>query len=241
MHFVGVEQSDCITHTIEIPKIRLLKWYRHKVEVEKPTEKRNRQIDQQNKELRIAHAAYVRDWESSIRQKEKEVLSQISHVDKFVNELYSAGPVCIHAKYRSIPALAAIYEFLDTGICYELEGYMGAYNRYDEEVFRKNVIDKLDNIIRQLDSIKETQHKLYTVVLDMRKNQNKISEDISRMNTTMNSIWDTVKRECESKQRFEEASLAKLENMEHLLAYNAYLNGANIHCKDISDHYRINW
>lgn len=66
----------------------------------------------------------------------------------------------IYPKYRGIVPVAMFVQYLESGIVYQLEGPDGAYSRYEDELFRQLIINKLDVIVTRLDDIRATQYEL---------------------------------------------------------------------------------
>ena len=66
----------------------------------------------------------------------------------------------IYPKYRGIVPVAMFVQYLESGIVYQLEGPDGAYSRYEDELFRQLIINKLDVIVTRLDDIRSTQYEL---------------------------------------------------------------------------------
>lgn len=66
----------------------------------------------------------------------------------------------IYPKYRGIVPVAMFVQYLESGIVYQLEGPNGAYSRYEDELFRQLIINKLDVIVTRLDDIRSTQYEL---------------------------------------------------------------------------------
>lgn len=92
----------------------------------------------------------------------------------------------IFPKYRSMVAMATIYEYFASGRCSELTGPDGAYNLYEAELRQNLIINKLDVIIRKLDQIQQNQYMLYqemqrtrSVIQDIRKDVRDILENTS--------------------------------------------------------------
>lgn len=67
-------------------------------------------------------------------------------------------------KYRNLPAVATMLEYLQAGRCTELEGPNGAYNLYEAEYRADLIVVKLDKIISQLERIQQAQYNLYHAV-----------------------------------------------------------------------------
>lgn len=103
--------------------------------------------------------------ELAIKPKE-EVLS-------LLDKLYSKN--IIFPKYRNFAAVAQIYEYLVSGRCTELEGPNGAYNLYESELRQNIIIDELDTIIGQLESLNRTMSTMCNAI----QTTNRLLGDIS--------------------------------------------------------------
>ena len=66
----------------------------------------------------------------------------------------------IYPKYRGLIPVCTIYEYLDSGRCFTLEGHEGAYNLYESELRMNIVLDKLNEFLYRLDDISSSQHLL---------------------------------------------------------------------------------
>ena len=73
--------------------------------------------------------------------------------------LYSQN--VIYAKYRNFVAVATLFEYIDSGRCFQLEGPNGAYNLYEGELRSDVIISSLNNIISNLEAIRNNQYTLY--------------------------------------------------------------------------------
>lgn len=67
-----------------------------------------------------------------IIQNNKEKLRQAyGCITNNLTNVYSAN--IIYKKYQTVEACAAIFDYLESGRCYTLEGPYGAYNKYDDD------------------------------------------------------------------------------------------------------------
>ena len=76
-----------------------------------------------------------------------------------LNKLYAQN--IVYAKYRNLVTIATIYEYFDSGRCSELEGPNGAYNMYEGELRSDIIISSLNNILSNLEAIRNNQYTLY--------------------------------------------------------------------------------
>ena len=84
---------------------------------------------------------------------------KLSETQSILSKLYEQD--AIYPKYRNLPALASICEYLKIGRCSELVGPHGAYNLYEDELRKDTIISKMDVIIDNLQQIKNNQFLLY--------------------------------------------------------------------------------
>ena len=91
----------------------------------------------------------------------------------------------IYPKYRNLIAMTEIHEYLDSGRFAELEGPLGAYNRYEDEVRLNRIITQIGQVIQNLENIKENQSLLYNRLSDVKTSLDYMTYDITR---TLNEI-----------------------------------------------------
>ena len=102
------------------------------------------------------------------------VLEPKENAKRLLDKIYSQN--IIFPKYRNFAAIAQIYEYLLSGRCSQLEGPNGAYNLYESELRQNIIIDKLDEIIWQLDSLNRTMSAICGAIIET----NFLLSDISR-------------------------------------------------------------
>lgn len=146
------------------------------------TEKRNYKSDM----IKYQNAVTATQKENANRQAERAVLkANIDAVEKqfttsllTLDKLYSAN--IIHPKYRDLTAVSSLYEYIDTGRCSQLEGPNGAYNMFESEVRLDHILLKMDDVIRQLDSIRQSQYQLYVAVSEGNRRTASLLESVSQ-------------------------------------------------------------
>ena len=84
-----------------------------------------------------------------------------------LNKFYSTN--VIYPKYRSLPAIASLFEYMLSERCYGLTGHEGAYNLYENELRLGHIISTLDSISSDIKEIKQNQRMLYDVVSESQK------------------------------------------------------------------------
>ncbi len=85
-----------------------------------------------------------------------------------LNKFYSTN--VIYPKYRSLPAIASLFEYMLSERCYGLTGHEGAYNLYESELRLGHIISTLDSISSDIKEIKQNQRMLYDVMSESQKN-----------------------------------------------------------------------
>ena len=89
-------------------------------------------------------------------QYQNRILPSIIETERAREAFYAKN--IIHPKYRTLVAVAQMYEYIDTGRCTELEGPNGAYNLFEKELRDNTIIDKLDVIIDNLEQLNATMN-----------------------------------------------------------------------------------
>ena len=85
-----------------------------------------------------------------------------STLEKIIDALYQLyNKNVIYRKYRNGAAVSTFIDYLEAGRCSSLDGPDGAYNLYESELRTNLVMDKLDEIVNRLDTIKANQFYMY--------------------------------------------------------------------------------
>ncbi len=96
-----------------------------------------------------------------LESKIKVLNSSLEETYRLLNNLYNVGDIYIYPKYRNIVAIAQILEYYESGRRDCLEGIDGAYDLYESELRQNIIIDKLTEIGKSLESIRQNQSVLY--------------------------------------------------------------------------------
>ena len=126
-----------------------------------------------------------------------------SECSSIIKKLYAFN--IVYDKYHGLIPISSFYEYICSGRCYQLEGHEGAYNIYENELLAKMIIDKLDIVINQLESIKKSQYMLYTALQNSNENALHLT---NLMNTAIDKLDD-------------------IDSSQQIIAYNTQLNNAN--------------
>lgn len=131
----------------------------------------NEKIEAHNKEIReisTKKAALIKkELESEVRQLDetKDILNSYYHKN------------IVFAKYRNLVAISAILEYLMSGRCNSLPE---AYNKFEEEARQSIIINNLEIIIDELDTIKRNQYMLYEVIASSSQELTSITHGIGQ-------------------------------------------------------------
>jgi hypothetical protein len=123
---------------------------------------------------------------SNSKKELPQIIESIAYAEKELQEIYNQN--IIFPKYRNFLAINQISEYIDSGRCSELEGPYGAYNLFENELRQNIIISRLDNIIHELEQIRENQYYTY---LAIRAAQNAI--DNLKVSVTANTYIDGVR------------------------------------------------
>ena len=114
-------------------------------------------------------------------QETMATVNRLSETEKALRtslyNLYSKN--IVYTKYRNLIAIATLYEYIDSGRCFELEGPNGAYNLYEGELRSDIIISSLNRIISDLDTIKNNQYVLYKSIEKANSTTHKLLCNIS--------------------------------------------------------------
>lgn len=118
---------------------------------------------------------------------------KLSEVESMLKTLYSMrinGIVCIHPNYQGLVPVTVIYGYFDTGRCSSLRGYEGAYNLYEDERIKGIIINQLDDIKKELETLNATMTYVAIAIagcekqLDtLNRNMENLIAETSRMNS----------------------------------------------------------
>lgn len=151
--------------------------------------KSNEEIDRQNDLIAARNREQRKRNQDKINllwQQESILQENIHQTTEILQQYYNLN--IVHEKYRGLIPICSIYGYLDTGVCSELEGHEGAYNKYDLELRLNYIIAKLDVIISHLEEIKENQKMLYNAICRASHKLSEISSGIDRLNTKADKI-----------------------------------------------------
>ena len=139
---------------------------------------------------------------------------KLNESKRTLNYIYSVN--IIHPKYRGLIPVSSFYEYFTTGICEQLGGADGAYNKYDIESRLDKIITQLDIVISKLDQIKSNQFMLYSAIKDVQNSNQKLYDSIENMSNTLNFNMDKIKE----LQKQDAKRINAVLNNSEVMAYN---------------------
>lgn len=136
----------------------------------------------------------------------------LSNAQNNLRILYSEN--ILPQKYRNLPAIATMYQWLKDGRCTEIYGHGGVFDTYENEIKANIIIGELRQIKQKLDAVMENQEMLYREVVRgnqiaentynsitrIERNSEQIVSDVSRIKvnseiSAMNSMYQTRMQE----------------------------------------------
>ena len=147
-----------------------------------------------------------------------------------LGKIYSKN--IVYPKYRNLPMLCSIYEYLCSGRCSTLEGRDGAYNILEMEMRLDRIITSLDLILANLQAIRQNQYVLYSAIQDSSRKVNAIVDNTNQMASQIEQI--------SVQQRLSDSELKRqISRLQESSELNAYLS-ERIH-KELSYMNRMNY
>lgn len=115
----------------------------------------------------------------------KLVNQYLSDVNNHLAKHYSQN--ILYPKYRNFAAVATMYEWLCSGVCVEIKGHGGLYDKYEDYVQRGIIITELKQANALL---REGNRKLDTVI----SNQKILIEKVEENNNICENIYSSLTR-----------------------------------------------
>lgn len=147
--------------------------------ITKENERERKRVKKANKNNQKKYDNDYPMWIESNKESLAYLNAPLQKTKSTLEKLYSAD--VIYPKYRNLPALTSIYEYLITGRCDELTGSHGAYNMYEDEVRKDTVISQLNTVIANLEKIRQNQYMLYQQVSYIQQTTARIAYDLNQI------------------------------------------------------------
>lgn len=143
----------------------------------------NKQITLINENKKIAR--------EKLMELKKKTKDDIQDAKKKLEEFYNLDVV--FPKYRNLVAVTTFYEYIASSRCEALEGSMGAYNLYENEIRQNVIIIQLKNIVSQLEDIKQNQYCVYQEMQKAGKQLNNMKNTLIDIHTAVSNSNDISK------------------------------------------------
>ena len=175
------------------------------------------EVDKENASERIAKQRKIEDLCSKVREEgeavrrrrlrgvllEKEMgrcVAQYSYLNRTRREFYSGG--LIPEKYQDAVPMSTMYEYFTTRICSTLDGYEGAFARFEYQVRLDQIASSVDQISRKMDMVIRNQgqilrqvekidHHIDDMITKVEENGNRLSQmqqSMANMRGSLNRI-----------------------------------------------------
>ncbi len=151
----------------------------------------NKRIDMENETInRQNHAnSQINRAKTNVINKELQIVkNSYSQTRRVLDTYYNYG--IIYQKYRNLVAVSSFYEYFASGICSQLGGHEGAYNKFEYELRQNIIISKLDGIINRLDDIKNNQYMLYEAINESNRKTDRLTKVLYNVSDKIQNISD---------------------------------------------------
>lgn len=155
----------------------------------------DKRVEEYNKALQNYRVAVLQDSvrvENELKRKVlleaqlKKLKSMNAKTKMILQKLYNRN--IIHPKYRGLIPVCSLYGYFDTGVCTQLEGHEGAYNKYDTESRLDYIICKMDEVLKHLEEIKSNQYQLYSAIQESNAQFDKLISNTNYMMGQLDGI-----------------------------------------------------
>lgn len=167
---------------------------------------------------------------------EKEIgrcVVQYSSLNRIRREFYSGG--LIPEKYQDVVPMSTMYEYFTTRICTKLDGYEGAFARFEYQVRLDQIASSVDQISRKMDTVirhqgqilrkvEEIDHHIDDVIDKVEENGNRLSQMRQSMESMRGSL-DRIEENAELTKYYSEvtARFAQYKMWKEGYTYHRYL------------------
>lgn len=202
--------------------------YRNRIDA--ANEERFKAVNEQNKRIKEANAQIDINFEKNkeYAAKKREMLNLyrnklVELIDETKNTLaeYYAKNI-IYPKYQNMIAVSSFNDYIQSGVCDELGGHEGCYNKFDVEIRLDTIINKMDDVLVNLEKIQHNQHTLYTEIV-------KCNAKLDQLYTGMQEMTNNITGSLVDVKTSTIAALADNNNASNpMLEYYAKENARNI-------------
>jgi len=148
----------------------------------------HKMVKDEEERYQLVTTTVEQNYKTALQAIHKKLDQPIAEASRDLASCYETEGDFLYPKYRNFVAVCTLYEYLESGRVYTLDGPEGAYNLYEREIRQNAVIYKLEAIRGNLEKIKDNQYRLYQIVeqtnnelKDVRKSVGKISSTTDRI------------------------------------------------------------
>lgn len=127
-------------------------------------------------------------------------------------DFYGNGP--IYPKFQNMIAIAQIYDYIASGIAFELEGPGGAYSQYMQDVRTERVRESIDVLRQEMSSKLDQIYKMQYVMCNQLREVNDQLQGIGNGILSLTSGLTAIREEISRKNKYHDDLSAKLSALE---------------------------
>lgn len=143
------------------------------------------------KNIRIKNELmYISNKENALNKNQETIFKELNIAKNNRMKLYSENILPI--KYRSLSAVATLYEYLETGRCNTIQGHGGIYDTYENDLNQGLIIENLRNINNRLGSIESNQQLLYREIQQANSTLSYINSSLTKIKWTSDKISENT-------------------------------------------------
>jgi len=167
---------------------------------------RKRQQDTADRQAKIVY----------LQKQVKEIKDGLDISQKHLQKIYDED--IIFPKYRNLPMVCSLYEYICSERCDKLVGNNGAYNILEVEIRMDRLISQMDLVIAHLEQIQRNQFMLYSALQECNRRSMQIRNDLNCMSVTLEGIFqNTAELNQNTDQLY--SRIAELQETSSLAAY----------------------
>ncbi len=139
--------------------------------------------------------------------------AEIKEIEHTLEQLYSIG--IIHEKYYKqadggLVPITMFCEYFDTGICTQLTGPDGAYNKYEQQQLANRIIGHLERIWNSVESIRANQYYLYRSINEVHQTVDRLSANVDKQATLQSYHTRLIADKADAMRSIEQDKLQEL-------------------------------
>lgn len=123
---------------------------------------------------------------SHLLSKKQYILTEYKKAKNVLDDIYSKG--LIPERYQGLVQTATIYGYLYNGICTNIRGHGGVYERYEDDLQRGIIIGLLENISNKLDVVIKNQKEMIKILNYIDSTLTDIKHEIHHSNELLSEI-----------------------------------------------------